>query len=302
MEPLDLYISTSRSAAINLAFEEVLLGRGKSILLLYRNSDAVILGKHQNVWKEVHVSFCRANGIGIHRRLSGGGCVFHDEGNLNFSFIRKQPSDIINFREHILPVQQSLLDMGYEVEINQRNDLFSHGKKISGNAEHVFRKSKMILHHGTLLFDSKLDKLSEALKPELDHLETHAVNSVRSPVRNLSEQSLHPGITAFERSLIQALGDQLPIRQKVEVTPQSDPEVMELAKSKYLDWEWNFAKSPQFSWKSQNTELKVRQARVISIEGEDLTSAQKAALIGTPLRNNSLRELGSWAEQFTLPE
>ena len=138
MNPLKLVRSTSDNPSANLAWEEYLLkNSSEDYLLFYINSPSVIIGKHQNPWCEVNLSFCNENQIEVRRRLSGGGAVYHDYNNINFSFIRSKESDFVNFKEHIIPISAALKQMGVTNRITDRNDIFLGDKKISGNAEHV---------------------------------------------------------------------------------------------------------------------------------------------------------------------
>ncbi|MBL7811079.1 MAG: lipoate--protein ligase [Bacteroidetes bacterium] len=183
-----LHVSAETDVYFHLATEEYLLkNRHENILMLWRSNKSVVCGKHQNLCAEVNYGYCRENGIDTARRLSGGGTVFHDMGNLNFTFIRNLPQGIekaVDFRQFLDPVIQCLQTLNLDVTYSGRNDLLLNGFKISGNAEHVDQKNKRVLHHGTLLFDSQLHDLRNALHTEGSY-ESKAVKSVRSEVTNI---------------------------------------------------------------------------------------------------------------------
>jgi len=169
----------------NLAAEEYFLKNfQEDIFMLWRSRPAVVVGKHQNALAEINHEFVRDNQIPVVRRLSGGGTVFHDPGNVNFTFIRNVESIAdVNFKVFTNPVIDALKKLGIDAYTSGRNDLLIDGKKISGNAEHVHRSR--VLHHGTLLFDSRLDALKGALKVDLSRFEDKAVQSNRSEVTNI---------------------------------------------------------------------------------------------------------------------
>lgn len=267
MKSLKIILSQSQEVYANLALEEYLVLRSiEDILLFYINTDAVVIGKHQNPWKEVDLSSSSKikDAHTVARRLSGGGTVFQDIGNINFSFIRNKNQDFVNFREHIEPISNALASMGIPNEISLRNDIFVNNHKVSGNAEHVNSKMKRILHHGTLLYDSNIVKLNGSIKPKkkLD-IRTHAVDSVRSPVINIREVKDLGSTTEFLNALIQQLHQHLDIRSIEKLLPEEVAEVSSLVNSKYSTWDWNFGHTPQFSFiTGDGTEMRVRKAHV----------------------------------------
>ena len=186
-----LYRSTSSDVYLNLAREEYLLERLPETshgLLLYVNSPSVVFGKHQNPWRECSVVALRDRGIPLARRISGGGTVYHDLGNLNFSFLL--PKEGFDRRRNLETVVRALTSLGIEARISSRHDLTVDGGKISGNA-FCFRRGRA-LHHGTLLIHSELGQLKGALKGSAG-IETFAVESNPSPVVNL--RRLQPALT-----------------------------------------------------------------------------------------------------------
>ena len=184
---MKLLISSSSDPYYNLAAEEYLLKFCKEdFLFLYINQPCVVVGKHQIALKEINSQFILENKILIARRLSGGGSVYHDEGNLNFSFISSIPQgENISFQTISKPIIRFLVNSGLDVEISDRNDIISNGKKVSGSAMHIYKNR--VLAHATLLIDSNLTNLSGALKGNPDRFTDKSINSKRSEVMNLSE-------------------------------------------------------------------------------------------------------------------
>ncbi len=264
MKPFDIYISSSQNVYENIALEEFLLTNSKQdILLFYINKDAVVIGKHQNPWIEVDLSPFRK--FKIIRRLSGGGTVFHDLGNINFSFLRNKETDFVNFKEHIVPISQSLEQLNIPNLISERNDLFVGEYKVSGNAEHVNSSLKRLLHHGTLLYDSNLVKLNGSIKPkEKLKIKTHAVSSKRSPVSNLRDFYDWGNTESFLQLIIQKLKTIIDVKSLQEIDPSNITKVKNLIEYKYILDDWNFNHTPQFSYTGKSGEkYKIRKGKVI---------------------------------------
>ena len=264
MKPIDIYISSSHDVYKNIALEEFLLTSSKQdILLFYINKDAVVIGKHQNPWLEVDLSPFRK--FKIIRRLSGGGTVFHDLGNINFSFLRNKETDFVNFKEHIVPISQSLEQLNIPNLISERNDLFVGEYKVSGNAEHVNSSLKRLLHHGTLLYDSNLVKLNGSIKPkEKLKIKTHAVSSKRSPVSNLRDFYDWGNTESFLQLIIQKLKTIIDVKSLQEIDPSNITKVKNLIEYKYILDDWNFNHTPQFSYTGKSGEkYKIRKGKVI---------------------------------------
>lgn len=239
-----IIISNDSQPAINLATEDYLLRHTSAdCLFLYINQPSVIVGKHQNTLAEVNYGLCQQKGIAIHRRLSGGGAVYHDAGNLNFCFIRQgEAGKLIDFERYTKPVIAYLATLGAQAVFGGHNDLRCGPYKISGNAEHVFRQR--VLHHGTLLIHTDLTVLNSVLWAGREYTDK-AVKSVRATVANLSE-ILNAPLRAQEIMLglanhFNSEGCQTPLTKDELV------QIRQLAAEKYTTWEWNFGYSPAFT-------------------------------------------------------
>ena len=248
-----IYIETnSQKPAINLAYEDYFL-HGKSldedIFMLWRNEPAIVIGRFQNSLEEINSSFAEAHQIKIVRRISGGGAVYHDLGNLCFSFIlRDIAPQIADKSKYIRPLADALASMGVRTEMTRRNDLMVNGKKISGNAMAVHKNR--LLFHGTLLFDTDLEILEEALRSSAVKIESKAVRSIRSKVTNLKEYlPQNMDIDLFKQSLKRYFFANM-ITSVYEPDRQDIDAIQELAKKKYETWEWNFGQNPESTVRS----------------------------------------------------
>ncbi len=173
------------NACQNLAAEEILLKEfSNNYFLIYRNSPSVVVGKHQNALRETNFPFLFENNIPIFRRISGGGTVYHDEGNINFSIIQNSDGEnMVDFERYTAPIIGFLKSFGLDAQFGKRHEIVINGFKVSGNAEHIHRHR--ILHHGTLLFDTDLSVLNKALCREINNYSDRAVNSVPGNVGNI---------------------------------------------------------------------------------------------------------------------
>ena len=179
--------SPSTNPYFNLASEEYLLKcLQEDVFLLYRNAPSIVVGKHQNTLAEINLPFVQEQDILVARRISGGGTVFHDLGNLNFAFFTTgKESDLVNYKRATLPVIEALAEMGLDVKLGERNELLLKKLKISGTASHVWKKR--VLHHGTLLFSSEMKNLKAALKTVKERFTDRAVRSVPARVTNIRD-------------------------------------------------------------------------------------------------------------------
>jgi lipoate-protein ligase A len=230
----------------NLAVDEYLLKNKKDeYLILGINSPSVIIGKHQVAHREADTRFTHEKAIPVIRRISGGGTVYHDFGNLNFTFIlNSSKGKQVDFRKYTLPVIEFLATLGVRAEFAGKNDLKVNGLKISGNAEHVYREK--VLHHGTLLFSSVLDDLKGSLRKDKSPYSTRAVESNPSPVMNLREVTTDVNnIIDFRTKMLKYfLGYKGNIL--TELTEKEKSEIYILEKTKYRTWDWNYAYGPDY--------------------------------------------------------
>jgi lipoate-protein ligase A len=233
----------------NLAVEELLLkNRKEEFFILGINRPSLIIGKHQCAHREVNTKFITDNNIPVIRRISGGGAVFHDHGNLNFTFIRQsEPGKQVNFLEYTTPVINFLSSINIEAKFEGKNDLKVNGLKISGNAEHVHRNR--VLHHGTLLFSTSLDMLRNSLRKDTSCYTSRAVESNPSSVTNLNTSlTMFRDISEFMSGMMKYFLDNLPETEFYELSAMDRDEAESLADSKYRTWEWNWAYGPEYQF------------------------------------------------------
>jgi len=234
----------------NLAAEEyVLKNFERDSFMLWRNEPAIIVGKHQNTLAEINQEYVKENMIKVVRRLSGGGAVFHDLGNLNFTFIASgENHQLVDFRKFTQPILEVLQKLKIEARFEGRNDLTIDGRKFSGNAEHVHKNR--VLHHGTLLFSSQMADLSSALKVDPDKFQDKAVKSVRSRVTNISEHLKTPlSVLEFRDLVLKHVMESTPGAELYSFTQDDIAAISRLRDEKYITWEWNFGYSPKYNFR-----------------------------------------------------
>ncbi|WP_175988269.1 lipoate--protein ligase [Bacillus sp. Marseille-Q1617] len=234
---------------INLAIEEYALKNldiNESYLLFYINEPSIIIGKNQNTIEEINTEYVDKEGLHVVRRLSGGGAVYHDLGNLNFSFITKDDGESFhNFQKFTEPVVKALNKLGVNAELSGRNDLLAEGRKISGNAQ--FSTKGRMFSHGTLLFDSEMENVVSALKVKKDKIESKGIKSIRSRVANISEfLSEKMAIEEFRSTLLDYIFGGSDVEEYV-LTDEDWKNIHELSKERYQNWDWNYGKSPKFN-------------------------------------------------------
>ena len=233
---------------INLAIEEYALKNldiNETYLLFYINEPSIIIGKNQNTIEEINTDYVEKNGIKVVRRLSGGGAVYHDLGNLNFSFITKDDGESFhNFRKFTEPVVQALAKLGVEAELSGRNDILAGGRKISGNAQ--FATRGRMFSHGTLMFDSEIDHVVSALRVRKDKIESKGIKSIRSRVANISEFMKEKISTeAFRSLLLRTIFEGRAEIPEYHLTESDWEKIHQLSKERYQNWDWNYGKSPK---------------------------------------------------------
>ncbi len=248
---MNLLISSSHDPYWNLATEEYLLkNSSEDYLFLYINKPCVVVGKHQIAQKEINSPFILANNILVARRLSGGGAVYHDKGNLNFSYIQSVAiSESISYKIITEPIFLFLKQLVPELSLSERNDFLLEGKKISGSAMHVYKNR--VLAHGTLLIDCNLRNLSLSLKSNQDRYSDKSIASKRSSVMNLSEAS-----TKINIDYILANFKNFSLKENLKINSCTLPEsaiipIMELVQTKYSTEEWIFGYSPRYVYQNR---------------------------------------------------
>lgn len=245
---MKIILSPFTNPHLNLALEEYILNEYTQgdVAMLWRNERSVIIGKNQNTYAEIDVDYTEKNSINVVRRITGGGAVFHDLGNVNFTFISDyKEGDFGSYKAFAKPICDYLKTLGLDAEVSGRNDIEVGGFKISGNAQTVVKNR--ILQHGTLLYCSDLEILSKALKPKAQKLSGKGISSVRSRVENIKSLS-NSNLSAEE-----FLGElyefflSLPTAEKIELSQSDINNAQKLCSEKYEKFEWNFGFSPNFS-------------------------------------------------------
>ncbi|GEK33469.1 lipoate--protein ligase [Kurthia sibirica] len=236
---------------INLAIEEYALTNldvEEGLLLFYINKPSIIIGRNQNTVEEINTEYVDNNGIIVVRRLSGGGAVYHDLGNLNFSFLTKDEGDNFqNFKKFTQPVVDAMKNMGINSELSGRNDILADGKKISGNA--MFSTKGRMFSHGTLMFNADINEVVNALRPKKEKMESKGIKSVRSRVTNIIEHLEDKTITIedFRLAILHSIfGGEENIKY-YELTEADWEAIHKLSEERYQTWEWNYGKSPKFN-------------------------------------------------------
>jgi len=242
--------SESYDPAFNLALEQFVfdcLGRAHSYFMLWQNDNSIIIGKHQNTAAEINQSFVNTHKINVVRRLSGGGAVYHDLGNINFSFITDSSDDRkIDFSMFCKIIQKALVSFGIAAVVSGRNDItVDDGKKISGNAQYT--REGRVMHHGTLLYDTNLDMLSNALNVTDDKLDTKGIKSVKSRVANIRRyMKIDMPAESFRAELKNYLVKELDLNECL-LSPSDVTKIAEIKENRYSKWSWNFGSSPPYN-------------------------------------------------------
>lgn len=247
-----IYIeNNSNDPAYNLAFEEYIFTKtdyDEPILLLWQNGPSVIVGKFQNTLEEINYDYIRQKGIKVVRRNTGGGAVYHDLGNLNYSFIIPNAESKVDFKTFTTPIVKALRSYGIDAEQTGRNDILAGGKKFSGNAQQI--SGGRLLHHGTLMFDVHMEAVADALKVKPGKFKSKATKSVRSRVTNLKPLFLEGRdgcdmtVQEFKELLLEWFEWEYGLRH-VGLTEAQKSEIDSLREEKFASDAWNFGRSPK---------------------------------------------------------
>ncbi|MGI6177810.1 MAG: lipoate--protein ligase [Eubacterium sp.] len=241
--------SMSTEPYYNLATEQFVfdeLPASDEYFMLWQNDNSIIVGKYQNTIEEINAPYVEEHGIRVARRLSGGGAVYHDLGNLNYTLICDAGSDVsINMARFCVPVVKALASIGVKAEISGRNDMTIDGLKFSGNSQYV--KRGRVMHHGTLMFDSDLEVVSNALHVSQDKILSKGVRSVRSRVTNIREHLPHDmDLSEFKDALVRSMSSENGLTRR-EFTESDRAAIQKLRDEKYSTWEWNYGSSPAYN-------------------------------------------------------
>ena len=263
---------------LNLAIEEFLVREvdcsEQDLLLLYINEPCIVLGKNQSIYKEINFEYLRNEKLKLCRRISGGGTVYQDTGNLSFSFISKfSEAKINNYKLFNQPVVDALRKIGVNAEMDHRNNILCNGKKISGNAQFTNRKN--IISHGTLLFDADLSTLRSCLKENEFKIETKAVSSVRSSVMNIKEVAHDISTTEELRNYLQK---ELNAENLFSFTNEQWQTIEKSAEEKFKSFDWVYGRSPVTRITKEGFEIDVEEGMIREIRS---TKYEVRSLIGT---------------------
>ena len=248
-----IYIeNTSVDPYFNLACEEYCLTTllvTEDIVMLWRDDNAIIVGSYQNTAEEINAEYVARSQIKVARRITGGGAVYHDLGNLNYTFILGvEELETLDMKLFAMPVVKALAKMGVTAELSGRNDITIDGRKISGTAQHI--DNKRLLYHGTLLFDSNLNILADCLKVNIDKIESKGIKSVKSRVTNIKDH-LHENydVLEFKKLLIYYLFENSGFKE-YKLTEEDITNINRLAKEKYSTQAWIYGESPDCNVKN----------------------------------------------------
>ncbi len=238
-----IYRSYSNDPFSNIATEEIYCSvaakTGRPVLYLWKNGGCVVIGRNQNPWAECDIRAMEADGVKLVRRKTGGGAVYHDLGNLNYSFC--MPSDIYDEKRQYAVIVSALLSLGIKAELNGRNDITVDGRKISGSA--FLHRKEASLHHGTLLVDSELSVFARYLTPSADKLAGKGVKSVSARVANLKQfcANITPDAVA---EAVRAEFEK--VYGRAETPPEHDEKELSALRSEYESWDFRFGRTPPF--------------------------------------------------------
>ena len=299
--------STSHDPYYNLALEQYVfdyLPKDQSYFMLWQNDNSLIVGKFQNTVAEINAAYVQEHSIRVARRLSGGGAVYHDMGNLNYTFITDAGNmEDLNLHAFCVPLVNALRRLGVNAEVTGRNDVTIDGQKCSGNSQYI--KHGRVMHHGCILFDANLSVVAGALNVPKDKIESKGVKSVRSRMTNIRPHLKEDiDMAQFKEVLKQYMVTDAAL-EPYTLTEQDKAQIQKMRDEQYSTWDWNFGASPEYSiQKARRVEgcgrievaMEVGKGGVITAFschgdyfGNGDTSDLAKLLVGTPLEENALR-------------
>ncbi|WIV13408.1 lipoate--protein ligase [Proteiniborus sp. MB09-C3] len=304
-----LYIKNeSNNPYFNLALEEYALKNlnfRDDIIILWINEPTVVIGRNQNTIEEINSKFIKEHNINVVRRMSGGGAVYHDHGNVNYTFITSSEGDSANnFRKFTQPVIDLLDKLGVKAEFSGRNDITIDGKKVSGTAQYYF-KDRM-LHHGAILFNTDLNILKDVLNVKLDKIESKGIKSVRSRVANVYEylpSKMSPD--EFKEALSKFILSASDENKEYVLTDEDIAAINKMKDEKYSTWEWVYGESPNFDLQKSkryaggglDIRLNIQNGIIKECKifgdffGKKDKSELEKLLIGTSFKEDSVRDI-----------
>jgi len=297
-------LTGNKDIYFNLASEEYLLKtKEENYFMLWQSDPCVVVGKHQNAMAEINYRFIKDYKIPVARRLTGGGTVYHDTGNLNFTFIMNgEKGKLVDFARYFKPVIEFFHSKNILARPGTKNEIFVNGLKISGNAEHIYKNR--VLHHGTLLFNTNLELLRDSIDKKTGIYIDKAVQSNRSEVGNISEfLTANIDIDRFIMDFFHFIKEYYTNTCEYQFTKQEREKIIELRNSKYCTWEWIFGYSPEFEiqktiiYKTIRLELNlkirngiVQEAKLTSKAIRELEENFPRGLIGIKYDYNVIEE------------
>lgn len=243
-------VNTSNDPAYNVALEAYAFQKLTDIdeiFILWINEPAIIIGRHQNTIQEINKEFIDKNGIHVVRRLSGGGAVYHDLNNLNYTIISNNTQEgAFDFQTFSKPVIDTLAKLGVKAEFTGRNDLEINGQKFAGNAQ-AYYKGRM-MHHGCLLFDVDMSVLGQALKVSKDKIESKGIKSVRARVTNIVDH-LSDKITVqeFSDAILAQMNEEYPEMDEYVLSDAELSEIQAMRDNQFATWDWTYGKAPEYT-------------------------------------------------------
>lgn len=310
-----IYSAPTGDGWLNLARDGYFLENNKKgdvILYFYVNKNAVIIGRNQNAWKECNIANMDADGVQLVRRHSGGGAVFHDNGNLNFSFITDEKHYDLNRQMRV--ILNAVSKLGLKAELSGRNDITVDGKKFSGNAFSLAKGNRS--HHGTILVNADLTKLSNYLCVSKEKMRSKGIDSVRARVCNICELSSGLTVEAMRRLVIESFIEEYGAASEYVFDGTALAEVEE-RRERLASWEWRFGKTPQFDFETDkrfsfgDTQIYfnlrdgvIRETKVYSdCLDTELTTEIENALTGVHFRKEEIKAaLSKMKDQNTAAE